>query len=208
MYLRFQEIAAMQPAERITEQHWFLLKQNWDFWKLAPVTLMQKTQDSFFLINRHTESRISLSSEEARVINALHKANTVYTLEDHAHRIVHLMAQYIVLSPGIDSYDKVGAELSKWVGIEHCLNHDRLTWKQPQSDLQNASDDEFASLGHVKTGSNTNSQLQALINTIPWFAPLFEQQRLAVFYTLNKLRLSGMLLQHIPVQSSLNLLAQ
>jgi glycosyltransferase involved in cell wall biosynthesis len=200
MYLRFQEIASFQPAERITKQHWFLLKQNWDLWKLAPVTLMQKTSDSFLLIDRRTQSGITLSSSEARVISALHKINTVCTLEDHAHRIVHLMAQHIVLSHKVDSYDKVVVELSKWVGIEYSLNHDRLTWKQPQSDIQNASVEEFQ--------SNTKEQLQALINTIPWFAPLFERQRLAVFYTLDKLRNASMLVQHTPVQSSLNLLAQ
>ncbi|NJM22916.1 MAG: glycosyltransferase [Richelia sp. RM2_1_2] len=199
MYLRFQEIASFQPAERITKQHWFLLKQNWDLWKLAPVTLMQKTPDSFFLIDRYTQSGITINIAVARVISALHKINTVCTLEDHAHRIVHLMAQHIVLSHKIDSYDKIVEELSKWVGTEYSSNHDRLTWKQPQLDIKNASSNELR--------SNDKEQLQALINTIPWFAPIFERQRLAVFYTLDKLRNAGMLVQHTSVQSSLNLLA-
>ncbi|NJS16273.1 MAG: glycosyltransferase [Nostocaceae cyanobacterium CSU_2_110] len=112
MHLRFQEIAAQQPLQRITKQHWFLLKQNWDLWKLAPVTLMQKTPDSFFLIDRYTQSGITINIAVARVISALHKINTVCTLEDHAHRIVHLMAQHIVVSHKIDSYDFVVEELS------------------------------------------------------------------------------------------------
>lgn len=199
MHLRFQEIAVQQSEERITKQHWFLLKQNWDLWKLAPVTLMQKTSDSFFLIDRRTQYRITINQSVARVISALHRINTVCTLEDHAHRIVHLMAQHIVLSHKIDSYDFVVEELSKWVGIEYFSNHDRLTWKQPQLDIKNAYREEFP--------SNNKEQLQTLINTIPWFAPLFERQRLAVFYTLDKLRNAGMLVQHTPVQSSLNLLA-
>lgn len=199
MHLRFQEIAVQQSEERITKQHWFLLKQNWDLWKLAPVTLMQKTSDSFFLIDRRTQYRITINQSVARVISALHRINTVCTLEDHAHRIVHLMAQHIVLSPGVDSYEKVVLELSKWVGIELNSNHDRLTWKQPQLDIKNAYREECP--------SNDKEQLQTLINTIPWFAPLFERQRLAVFYILDKLRNEGMLVQHTPVQSSLNLLA-
>ncbi|NJL79992.1 MAG: glycosyltransferase [Richelia sp. SM2_1_7] len=199
MHLRFQEIAAQQPLQRITKQHWFLLKQNWDLWKLAPVTLMQKAPDSFFLIDRRTEYKITINQAEARVISALHRINTVCTLEDHAHRIVHLMAQHIVVSHKIDSYDFVVEELSKWVGIEYSSNHDRLTWKQPQLDIKNAYKDECP--------SNSKEQLRALINTITWFAPLFERQRLAVFYTLDKLRNAGMLVQHTSVQSSLNLLA-
>ncbi|NJS16272.1 MAG: hypothetical protein HC787_03495 [Nostocaceae cyanobacterium CSU_2_110] len=67
-------------------------------------------------------------------------------------------------------------------------------------DIKNAYKDECP--------SNSKEQLRALINTITWFAPLFEQQRLAVFYILDKLRNAGMLVQHTPVQSSLNLLAQ
>ena len=200
MHLRFQEIAAQQPAQRITKQHWFLLEQNWDLWKLAPVTLMQKAPDSFFLVDRRTQSGININPVVARVISALHRINTVCTLEDHAHRIVHLMAQHIVLSLGVDSYEKVVEELSKWVGIEYSSNHDRLTWKQPQLDIKNASSNDLR--------SDNKEQLQILINTIPWFAPLFERQRLAVFYTLDKLHNAGMLVQHTPVQSSLNLLAQ
>jgi glycosyltransferase involved in cell wall biosynthesis len=199
MHLRFQEIAAQQLEERITKQHWFLLKQNWDLWKLAPVTLMQKAPDSFFLVDRRTQSGININPVVARVISALHRINTVCTLEDHAHRIVHLMAQHIVLSPGVDSYDKVAEELSRWVGIEYYSNHDRLTWKQPLLDIKNAYKDELT--------SNNKEQLQTLINTVPWFAPLFERQKLAVFYSLDKLRNAGMLVQHTPVQSSLNLLA-
>lgn len=199
MHLRFQEIAAQQPAQIITKQHWFLLKQNWDLWKLAPVTLMQKTPGSFFLVNRSTQSGITITQVEARVISALHRINTVCTLEDHAHRIVHLMAQHIVLSHKIDSYDKVIEELSKWVGIELNSNRDRLTWKQPQLDIKNASSTSLR--------SKQEEELKVLMNTIPWFAPLFERQRLAVFYTLDKLRNEGMLVQHTPVQSSLNLLS-
>lgn len=200
MHLRFQEIAVQQPAQRFTKQHWFLLKQNWDLWKLAPVTLMQKTSDSFFLVNRNNQSGMTINQPVARIISALHRINTVCTLEDHAHRIVHLMAQHIVLSPRVDSYEKVVEELSKWVGIEYSSNHDRLTWKQPQLDIKNVDKDECL--------SNNKEQLQTLINTIPWFAPLFEKQRLAVFYTLDKLRNAGILVQHTPVQSSLNLLVQ
>ncbi|MBV6626467.1 MAG: glycosyltransferase [Rivularia sp. (in: Bacteria)] len=199
MHLRFQEIAAQQPAQIITKQHWFLLKQNWDLWKLASVTLMQKTPGSFFLVNRSTQSGINITPVVARVISALHRINTVCTLEDHAHRIVHLMAQHIVLSQKIDSYDKVVEELSKWVGIEYSSNRDQLTWKQSQLDIKNASSTSLR--------SKQEEELKVLMNTIPWFAPLFERQRLAVFYTLDKLRNEGMLVQHTPVQSSLNLLA-
>jgi glycosyltransferase involved in cell wall biosynthesis len=193
MHLRFQDIATKQASERMKQQHWFLLKQNWDLWKLAPVTLMQKTSDSYLLTNRQTQSSILLSESEAKIISALHKINTLYTLEDHTRAIVHLMAQHIVLSPGIDSYNSLTAELSKWVGIEHSSNYDTLTFKQSQPS--------------INSPSPTTSELQTLVNTIPWFVPIFWEQRLAVLYTLDKLRNAGMLLQQTPVQSSLNLLA-
>ena len=87
-------------------------------------------------------------------------------MENHAHRVVHLMAQRIILFPEVDCYEKLVEELSRWVGIKYSPHHDKLSWKYPFQE------------------DNNKNNLEELINTIPWFAPLFEQQSLAVFYTL------------------------
>lgn len=188
MYQRFQEVASTQPLERITKQHWSLLKQNWDLWKLAPVTLMQKA-DNIFLIDNLTQFGITITSSEAKIISALNKINTACTLENHASWVVHLMAQRIVLLPEIDSYEKLVEELSRWVGIKYSQVHDKLTWEYP-----------------FKTEDNKD-QLKELINKIPWFAPLFEQQRLAVFYALDKLRNARMLVKDTQLESTFSILS-
>ncbi|MEA5596977.1 glycosyltransferase family 2 protein [Rivularia sp. UHCC 0363] len=188
MHLRFQEIAAQQPAERITKQHWSLLKQNWDLWKLAPVTLIQKA-DNIFLINNLTQFGITITLSEAKIISALNKINTACTLENYASWVVHLMAQRIVLLPLIDSYDKLVEELSRWVGIKYSPLHDKSSWKYPSQP------------------ENNKEQFKKLINTIPWFAPLFEQQRLAVFYALDKLRNARMLVKDTQLESTFSILS-
>ena len=187
MYLRFQEIAIQQPAERFTKQHWFLLRQNWDLWKLAPVTLIQKA-DNIFLIDNQTQFGITITPSQAKIVSALNKINTACTLENHASWIVHLMAQRIALLPEIDSYEKLAEELSRWVGIKYSPFHDKLTWKYP-----------------FQTEDN-KEQLKKLINTIPWFAPIFEQQRLAVFYALDKLRNARMLVKDTQLESTFSIL--
>ncbi|BAY87760.1 filamentous hemagglutinin outer membrane protein (plasmid) [Calothrix parasitica NIES-267] len=187
MYQRFQTIAAQQPLQRFTKQHWFLLKQNWDLWKLAPVTLIQKA-DNIFLIDNQTQFGINITPSQAKIVSALNKINTACTLENHASWIVHLMAQRIALLPEIDSYEKLAEELSRWVGIKYCSKHDKLTWKYP-----------------FQTEDN-KEQLKKLINTIPWFAPIFEQQRLAVFYALDKLRNARMLVKDTQLESTFSIL--
>lgn len=168
MFLRFIEIAAMQPQRRFIAQHWLKLKQNWDLWELAPVKIVQKTDASYFLEHRHTQSGIAINEAEATLVCALHKVGGVYTLEEHSQRIVYLLWQHIIQQPGSDKVN-VTAELSRWLGIEHSY--------LPQS------------------SAHSPPQQQALINAIPWYAPLFGEQRLAVFNVLDKLRINGMLSQ-------------
>ncbi|MGB6301692.1 MAG: glycosyltransferase [Rivularia sp. (in: cyanobacteria)] len=188
MYKRFQTIAAQQPAERINKQHWTLLKQNWDLWKLAPVTMIQKA-DNIFLIDNRTQFGITITPSEAKIVSALNKINMACTLENYGSWVVHLMAQRIILLPMIDSYEKLAEELSRWVGIKYSPLHEKLIWKYPYQQEQD------------------KEQLKKLINKIPWFAPLFERQSLAVFYALDKLRNARMLVKNTQLKSTFSILS-
>ena len=74
--------------------------------------------------------------------------------------------------PGIDS-SNVGVELARWVGLPDPNSPDSSALNLPQS------------------GSQSTSQLQAVIDTIPLYAPLFGEQQLAVLCVLDKLRSTG-----------------
>ncbi|MHC5821913.1 MAG: glycosyltransferase family 2 protein, partial [Nostoc sp.] len=185
MFLRFQYHAAMQPVGEITEQHWFILKQNWDLWKLAPVTLQQRGEEAFFLQHSEKELGMPLNLAQARIVSALDKSNEACTLEDHARKIVRLFWKQIVQQPGGEGLN-VAAELTRWVGLPYPETHDSSALNLPQS------------------GSQNTSVLQAKIDAIPLSAPLFVEQQLAVLYVLDELRTAGMLNQFIPPQSQTN----
>ncbi|MBN3925619.1 glycosyltransferase [Nostoc sp. NMS4] len=185
MFLRFQYHATMQPLGEITEQHWFLLKQSWDLWKLAPVTLQQHGEEAFFLQHSQKELGMPLNLAQARIVSALYKSDEACTLEDHARKIVRLFWKQIVQQPGGEGLN-VAAELTRWVGLAH-----------PE-----ISDSDPRQLAH--TGSQSTSLLQAKIDAIPLSAPLFVEQKLAVLYVLDKLRTAGMLNQFSDPQSQVN----
>ncbi|WP_265277851.1 glycosyltransferase family 2 protein [Nostoc sp. KVJ3] len=185
MFLRFQYHATMQPLGEITEQHWFLLKQSWDLWKLAPVTLERHGEEAFFLQHSQKELGIPLNLAQARIVSALYKSEQACTLEDHARQIVRMFWKQIVQQPGGEAKN-VAAELTRWVGLAH-----------PET-----SDSSPRQLGH--TGSQSTSLLQASIDAIPLSAPLFVEQQLAVLYVLDKLRTAGMLNQVSAPQSEIN----
>ncbi|MEH2243018.1 hypothetical protein [Nostoc sp.] len=185
MFLRFQYHATMQPLGEITEQHWFLLKQNWDLWKLAPVTFEQHGEEVFFLQHSQKELGMPLNLVQARIVSALHKSESACTLEDHARQIVRMFWKQIVQQSGVEGLN-VAAELSRWVGLTH-----------PE-----ISDSDSRQLAQASRQST--SLLQAKIDAIPLSAPLFIEQQLAVLYVLEKLRAAGMLNQFSDSQSQIN----
>lgn len=185
MFLRFQYHATMQPLSEITEQHWFLLKQSWDLWKLAPVTLQQHGEDAFFLQHSQKELGMPLNLAQARIVSALYKSDEACTLEDHARQIVRIFWKQIVQQSGGEAKN-VAAELTRWVGLAHPETSDSSPHQLAQA------------------GSQSTSLLQAKIDAIPLSAPLFVEQQLAVLYVLDKLRTAGMLNQFSALQSEIN----
>jgi hypothetical protein len=93
VFQRLQQRAKQRPAASLSGEHWFLLKQNWQVWRLAPAHLHQTAAQHFWVQRDDAPNGISLSATEAPVVLALHQLGGSYTLEDHAYRLVRFQLQ-------------------------------------------------------------------------------------------------------------------
>lgn len=181
MGVRFQHYAIEQLKERLTAEHWFLLRLNWDFWKLAPSQLFQEGKFCFWLKHQQKNIGMNLTPAEARIVLAMNQLDRVDTLMGHTNFIIRLLWKQVVLQSGVNNTNITEA-LSRCVGL--------LPDSQPFT-LENQS-----------MQSKTEAALEhTFIDAIPIYAPLFTQERFAVLRLLDKLRVVGLLSQVIPRES-------
>ncbi|MGF1673442.1 MAG: glycosyltransferase family 2 protein [Rivularia sp. (in: cyanobacteria)] len=183
MSQRFAKYAAMQPTTRITPQHWFLINLERSMWKLSQIRIKQHDQESFFIQHHQTGAKMQLNLAETNIVAALYKAGGVYTMEDHAFKIVRFLWQQIIASEV--NKNNVAASLCELVGIPpRKYSHSKIL---------------------TLLGQNSNIHLgvslDAFIWAIPLYAPLFDEQRLAILLVLDKLRVNGFLSQVEPAPS-------
>jgi Glycosyl transferase family 2/Domain of unknown function (DUF4037) len=173
VFARFQkQVYQSRSPAQVTGLHWFLLRQNWDLWQLAPGQIRQMGEGCFWVECTGQPIGMSLNPGEARIVAALSQLGGVQTLDDYAHQVLRFLWKQVVVQPGVKA-ESVATALAQWVGLlpdEHPVS---LVVKAQPSPEQQA--------------------MLNRINTIPLYAPMFPEVRLAVLQCLDKLRGVGML---------------
>ncbi|MBE9182614.1 glycosyltransferase family 2 protein [Oculatella sp. LEGE 06141] len=172
MYERFQQQLVNRSTDHLSAAHWFLLKQNWNVWKLAPAQLTQLGAGCFWLQHQTVPVGMTLTPAEARIALALSQLGGTYTLEDQSYRILRVLWKHIAGRTDVDAA-RVGIELSKAVGL----------LPMGEGAIENLQ----------RLQQESTQQSQTSIDTIPISAPLFPEQRLAVLRLLDQLRVVGLL---------------
>ena len=185
MAVRFQYYAREQLGEQLSAEHWFLLRLNWDFWRLAPAQIFLEGERCFWLKHHSTVAGITLTPAEARIVLAMNHLGSVDTLMGHTNQIIRLLWKQVVLQPGVNEAS-VSEVLSRWVGLLPDLEPVNLTEKPLLSPNQ------------------SNAKLYAFISALPLQAPLFTEQRFAILRLLSKLQVAGLLIQVTPKMSSIS----
>lgn len=175
MAARFQYHGTEQLKEQLSAEHWFLLRLNWDFWRLAPTQLLLEGERCFWFKHLSKNIGMTLTPAEARIVLAMKQLDGVDTLIGHTNQIIRLLWKQVVLQPGVNETNFAEA-LSRCVGL--------LPHSQPvnlaEIALQSPPDQEVANL-HIQ------------ISVVPLQAPLFTEQRFAILRLLDKLRVAGFL---------------
>lgn len=177
MTVRFLHYAVEQLKERLTTEHWFLLRLNWDFWKLAPTQLFQSGEQCFWLKHQQKNVGMTLTPAEARIVLAMNQLGSIDTLRGHTNQIVHFLWKQAVQQSNINATN-VTTLLSKWVGL--------IPDNQPLAPLNQLMQTTEAAYEHT------------IIDVVPLQTPLFTQERFAVLRFLDKLRVAGLLVQEMP----------
>lgn len=181
IFQRFQRQADEQPGSWIEEQHRFLLSQNWDLWSLASVSVVQQQEQDFFVRNNSTQEMRPASFSEAMIVSAMGQLPRVCTLEDHARKVVRWLWKAILQRPDSES-STVTQQLAKLVG----LPIEAAIILKPQ-------EQDFPELATTTSSLANGTNQNALIDAIPFYAPLFAEQRLAILRVLEHLRLESLL---------------
>jgi hypothetical protein len=182
LFQRFQQqiIQSCSPAQ-ISGLHWFLLRQNWDLWQLAPGNIHQIGTHTFWIERTNTDLGMTLTLGESRMVKAMSQNNVAYTLEDHAHQILRILWKKVVMQPGVKA-DTIAIELAKWVGL---------------LPVDHSTEFSTSSAPSPALSSSQQSAMTETINTIPLYAPMFPEVRLVILQLLGKLREVGLLQQMI-----------
>jgi hypothetical protein len=173
--LQAQVYRSRSPAQ-VSGLHWFLLRQNWQLWQLAPGRIRPLSAGCFWAEQTQAGLGLSLSTGEARILAALSHLGGVQTLDDHAHRVLRCLWQQVAIQPSV-SFTSVATRLGQWAGL------------LPDSDATLAQD-------LIYQPNQLSLAQQAMldrINQIPLYAPMFPEVRLQVLQCLDKLRQVGML---------------
>jgi hypothetical protein len=186
IFQRFQRQADEQGGSWIEEQHRFLLSQNWDLWSLASVSVVQQQEQDFFLRNNSTQEMRPASLPEATIVSAMGQLPRVCTLEDHARKVVRWLWKAILQRPDSES-SIVTQQLAKLVGLPVEV---AIALKPQEQD--------FSELAITTSSLANGTNQKALIDAIPFYAPLFGEQRLAILRVLEQLRLEGLLKLEFP----------
>lgn len=181
IFQRFQRQADEQPGSWLKEQHRFLLSQNWDLWSLASVSVVQQQEQCLFLRNNSTQEMRAANFSEAMIVNVMGQLPRVCTLEDHARKVVRWLWKAILQHPDSDN-STVTQQLAKLVE----LPVEAAIPLQPQ-------EQDFPELAITTSSLANGTNQKASIDAIPFYAPLFGEQRLAVLKVLEHLRLEGLL---------------
>jgi glycosyltransferase involved in cell wall biosynthesis len=182
MAVRFEYYAKEQQFYQLSPEHWFLLRLNWDFWKLAPTQLFQEAEQCFWLQHRFNNIGMTLTPAEARIVLVMNQLGSVDTLMGHTNQIIRFLWKQAVLQPSTNQ-TSVAEILSLWVGL--------LPDSQPISLIEKP----------LVSASQQVAKLHSLISAVPLHAPLFTQQRAAILRLLSKLQVTGLLKQVMPKTS-------
>ncbi|MCC5638755.1 glycosyltransferase family 2 protein [Nostoc sp. CHAB 5844] len=175
MGLHFQHYA----TEQLTPEQWFLLKLNWDFWKLAPTQLLPEGKRCFWLKHLSKNIGMTLTAAETKIVLAMNQLSGVDTLMGHTNQIIRFLWKQVVLQPEINQVG-IGQALSQCVGL--------LADNQPV----NLIEQPLLSLANQEA-----ENLHSLISGVPLHAPLFTEQRFIILKLVDKLRVAGFLNQVI-----------
>jgi hypothetical protein len=182
IFQRFQRQANEQSGSWIEEKHKFLLRQNWDLWSLASISIVQQQEQGCFLMNNSTQEMRPASFSEATIVSVMQQLPGVRTLEDHARKIVSWLWQALLQPPNLDS-SIVAQQLAKLVG----LPVETVFTLKPQKQ-------DFLKSAITTSSHAAKINQKALIDTICLYAPSFVgEQRLAILKVLEQLRLKGFL---------------
>lgn len=192
IFLRLQDQAQQQLSGRITERHWFALRQNWHLWILVPnsVSIIRQKQQHFLVRNNPMPVMISVSLAEAMVLSAMQKYSGAHTLEHHARVIVRILIKYIVQHNSLDLPAAI-KELERLVGLTTLTQAER----QPQTASALKVQEKLPETASMTaTSSVAASSLQVFIDRAPLYAPIFGEQRLKIVYILERLCARGLLM--------------
>ncbi len=182
MAVRFVNYATKERLQQLSAEHWFLLRLNWDFWKLAPTQLFQEGKRYFWLQHRSKNVGMTLTPAETRIVMAMSQLGATDTLMGHTNQIIRLLWKQVVLEPSINETSAAEA-LSRWVGL------------LPDSQPISLTDRPLLPVTEEVT------KLHTLISAVPLHAPLYTEQREAILQLLDKLRIAGLLKQVMPKTS-------
>jgi glycosyltransferase involved in cell wall biosynthesis len=180
--VQFVHYATKEQLQQLSAEHWFLLRLNWDFWKLAPTQLFQEGERYFWLQHRSKNVGMTLTPAETRIVMAMSQLGATETLMGHTNQIIRLLWKQVVLQPSINE-TSVAEALSRWVGL------------LPDSQPISLTDQPLLSVTEEVT------KLHTLISAVPLHAPLYTEQREAILQLLDKLRVAGLLKQVMPKTS-------
>ncbi|MBG1266329.1 glycosyltransferase [Nostoc sp. WHI] len=179
--VRFQHYATEQQVQQLSVEHRFLLGLNWDFWSLAPIQIRQEGKACFWLQHLSKAVGMTLTPAEARIVLAMKYLGSVDTLMGHTNQIIRFLWKQVVLHPEVYKMSVTEA-LSVYVGL--LLDNDLTFSEKP-----------------LLPPSQSSINLLNLITTVPLQAPLFTEQREAILRILDKLRVTGLLMQVTPKTS-------
>ena len=167
MFSRFRQDAQVQANPTLTGDHWCLLKQNWEVWKLSPAQISQQGDQCFWMQRCDPPIGLTLSPAETQIVVALNQLGGAYTLDDHAHRILRHLAKQVLQQPDRRAPD-LSTALAEVVGLlpsDRSVNYEPLNPTAPPTWL----------------------------DPMPLYAPLFPETRLVILQLLDKLRVAGLL---------------
>jgi hypothetical protein len=171
--LRLEREGIARCVESLSADHWFLLRLNWDFWRLAPVSLSQHSDRCFWLEHEVTQVGMTLNAAEARIVLVISRLRRIDTLMGHTNQIIRFFWKF-VLQESMNNEVVVADELSRLVGL------------LPDAHLEV---DLLQALRQYPANS------LSFVDVIPMQVPLFLEQRFAILRLLDRLRVLGLLTQ-------------
>jgi hypothetical protein len=185
LYQRFQHHA--QSQSQIQPHHWQILQQSRDHWQLPPCHITQQA-DHYHLTDHPSHPQpIALRQPEAMILAAMAKTSGIYSLEDHARRILRHLWKTLIQRHNLTP-NQLNQSLTAIVGLSPIP--DTAPVNTPGIPLT----PNLSLSIHPDLGRSLDQIPPAdLIDAVPLFAPIFCTQRVQIQHILEQFSQSGIL---------------